>query len=577
MERLIPYGVANFKDIIEENYYYVDKTHYIPLLEKTKTPVFLRPRRFGKSLFTEMLRWYYDIAAKPLFEKIFGNLYVGKNPTPLRNSYYFLAMDFSGLSDYAAGDKDFVRKKFCAKVIRCIDDFLRTYAALLEIDEAFIVQFRQTNTDDAGGALEELVKLVSRKGGAVYLVIDEYDALTNAMAINYIHAKDEENEYLNITRKGGFFRSFFESIKGCMKIGLERVFITGILPITISDMNSGFNIAKWITHDPPFINMLGLTEKELEGLLAEVYGENPEITLPVEEVKHFLKRYYNGYRFSQTAETVYNPMMVLSCLQSIIDYNRYPEIPADQNIRVQYDQVAYIFGKNDAGRDEVIKKITENRRIKFKITPNRMFNMKDYKSGRFIPDCLYYLGLLTYGIRYNDFEIPNLVTYEMILSYFERIMDFETDGMGFDGMVIDLMEEGNMEAFTARFFEEIIQKFPGDFFKDVNESFYRGLFFHVLYTYLPADIYEVFPEFNLPQGCVDLIIRSRQIPEGLVKLEDLIEIKQVPKSASDARLEAKFNEAKEQVKKYQAGDYGNYRKVAVCFRGNKDYKVSVSG
>jgi hypothetical protein len=274
-----------------------------------------------------------------------------------------------------------------------------------------------------------------------------------------------------------------------MSVGLDRVFITGILPITISDMNpsgatgtssSGFNIAKWISHTSKFINMLGLTETELDGLLTEIYSNNPHITLSFNEVKGFLRRYYNGYYFSKDAEPVYNPMMVLSCLDNIIEENKYPKLPADQNIRVQYNQVAYIFGKNNTGRDTIIKEITEKKAYKFNINIGRQFNMKDYKSGNFIPDCLYYLGLLTHGKRYSEFVVPNLVTYEMILSYFEEIMDFSTEGAGYDHMVIEFMETGNIESFVKSFFEEIIQKFPGDFFKDVNESFYRGLFFHIL-------------------------------------------------------------------------------------------------
>jgi hypothetical protein len=575
MQKLMPYGLANFRRVMEESYYYVDKTHYLPLLEKVNTPVFLRPRRFGKSLFTEMLRWYYDIKAAPLFDTLFGKLYAGKNPTPLKNNFYFLGMDLSGMSDYSESDKDFIRKKFNAKIMRCLQDFLQTYASVLEISESFITRFEEKNYDDAGGALEDLVKLVAQKGGKVYLVIDEYDALTNAMAINYIHARDEDNEYLNITRKGGFFRSFFESVKGCMKIGLDRVFITGILPITISDMNSGFNIAEWITHEEEFTNMLGLTEEELSGLLKEIYNNNPGITLPVEEVRSFLRRYYNGYHFSKAAGAVYNPMMVMSCLKTMIKYNSYPRLPADQNIRVQYNQVAYIFGKNDTSRDMIVKEITEKKGYKFNIHIGRQFNMKDYKSGRFIPDCLYYLGLLTHGKRYSEFIVPNLVTYEMILSYFEEIMNFSTEGAGYDRMVIEFMETGNMEAFVQNFFEEIIQKFPGDFFKDVNESFYRGLFFHILYSFLPNDLYDVFPEFNLPGGTVDLYINSRKLPEELVELRDLIEIKRVPKSASDAELKAQFKEAEEQVIRYCTGDYKEFRAVALCFRGNKDYKVKV--
>jgi hypothetical protein len=321
--------------------------------------------------------------------------------------------------------------------------------------------------------------------------------------------------------------------------------------------------------------MLGLTEKELNHLMEDIYKDNPGITLPGEEVKAFLKRYYNGYYFSKKAEPVYNPMMALACLKTIIKYNHYPELPADQNIRIQYNQVAYIFGKNDVSRDAIIKEITEKKAYKFKINIGRQVTMKDYKSGRFIPDCLYHLGLLTHGKRYNEFVVPNLVTYEMILSYFEEIMNFPTEGAGFDRMVIEFMETGDMEIFVKSFFEEVIQKFPGDFFKDVNESFYRGLFFHILYSFLPNDLYDVFPEFNVPGGTVDIYINSRKLPEELVELKDLIEIKRVPKSAGDAELEAKFKQANDQVFAYRTGDYSGFRAVALCFRGNKDYKLKV--
>ncbi|MCP4150441.1 MAG: AAA family ATPase, partial [bacterium] len=196
-------------------------SHYLPLLEELNTPVFLRPRRFGKSLFTEMLRWYYDIKAAPLFDPLFGNLYIGENPTPLKNSFYFLKMDFSGMSDYSESDKDFINRNFNLCVLGYITGFLRNYSELLNIDESFIDKFKNEYGDNAGEALKGAVQLVNNKEGKVYLVIDEYDALTNALAINYIHASDKDNEYLNITRKGGFFRSFFEAVKGCMAVGLD--------------------------------------------------------------------------------------------------------------------------------------------------------------------------------------------------------------------------------------------------------------------------------------------------------------------------------------------------------------------
>ena len=141
--RLIPYGVSDFEDIQADNLYYVDKTMFIPILENSGKFIFLiRPRRFGKSLFTEMLRWYYDIKAAPLFNSLFGKLYIGKNPTPLKNSFYFLGMDLSGMSDYSESDKDFIHRNFNLTVIGYITDFLRNYSEQLNINESFINNFK---------------------------------------------------------------------------------------------------------------------------------------------------------------------------------------------------------------------------------------------------------------------------------------------------------------------------------------------------------------------------------------------------------------------------------------------------
>lgn len=575
MKKRIPYGVCNFQEIIEGNYYYIDKSRFIETLETRNTPVFLRPRRFGKSLFSEMLRWYYDLKAADQFEKLFGGLYIGKNPTSLKNSFFFLALDFSGLSSYSHENRDFAMKNFNEKVLDDITGFLIYYQKELNLDKEDIRDFKQDHNENAGAALAGAVNFVKNAGGKMYLAIDEYDSMTNAMAINYINEPDEKNEYMNITHKGGFFRSFFEYVKNCTKSALKKVYITGILPITISDLNSGFNIAEWITHDEDFENMLGITESELDTFLAELYRENPQLFLSINEVKSYLKRYYNGYRFGEYSENVYNPMMTMYFLNNLVRHNRIPKILADENIKVQYNQMAYIFGRNNKKRDEVIEEITDKKRLEFSITPGRLFDLRDYKSGRYINECLYYLGLLTYGENPFEFVVPNLVTYEMILSYFERIKEFEPDRFDFDRFVIRYLKDGDINALIKAFFEEIVRKFPGDFFKDVNESFYRGLLFHVLYRILPKNLYEVLPEFNLTTGTVDLIVESFDNPRVMAKLEDLIEIKRVPKSATDSQLDAKFEKAKKQVVRYQTGDYKEFRAVAVCFRGNRDYKIRI--
>ncbi|MBI4648897.1 MAG: AAA family ATPase, partial [Bacteroidia bacterium] len=350
-QRLLPYGNANFEQIASENYYFVDKTKYIADLEKYKCPVFLRPRRFGKSVFTEMLRWYYDIRAKDRFQELFGRFYIGKNPTPKHNSYFFLGLDFSGMSTWSDKDKDLVKKQFDTAILIKAISFLKYYKRELEIEREFIEDFRLRHSNNAITAIKEIIQHVHDYQGKIFVAIDEYDSLTNAMALYYQHAPEEENEYLNVLRKGGFFRSFFEALKDGLKLSVDRVYITGILPITIADMNSGFNVADWVTFKPELLNMLGITQSEFDALLDEIYHDN-KITYPKEQAKEIIKIQYNGYRFSPDSEPVYNPMMTLYFLNELMHYNKHPDYLYDNNIRVDYRQIEFIFGNNNEARND---------------------------------------------------------------------------------------------------------------------------------------------------------------------------------------------------------------------------------
>ncbi|MBI4646059.1 MAG: AAA family ATPase, partial [Bacteroidia bacterium] len=248
-KRQVPYTVCNFDKLITNNYYYVDKTQYIEKLEKFSCPVFLRPRRFGKSLFTETLKWYYDIKAKDRFQELFGNLYIGKNPTPRHNSYFFLSLDFSGMSVFASENTKEIKESFDRRISGTLQSFLNYYNNILNLDSEYVRSFWENFKNDASGGLSQIIDAIDKIKGKMYISIDEYDNLTNALAILYQYAPTEENEYLNILRKGGFFRTFFETIKDGMKKSVDRVYITGILPITLADMNSGFNVAQWVTFE----------------------------------------------------------------------------------------------------------------------------------------------------------------------------------------------------------------------------------------------------------------------------------------------------------------------------------------
>ncbi|MBI4646554.1 MAG: AAA family ATPase [Bacteroidia bacterium] len=506
--------------------------------------------------------------------ELFGNTYIGNNPTPKHNSCLFLGLNFSGMGAWSENDEDFIKIQFDANILTKLDFFLRHYSDYLEIDTSFISEFNKQFQNIAAEGLKKIINLSASKGYKIFVVIDEYDSLTNALAIFYCHASAEENEYLNILKKGGFFRNFFEALKEGLATAIDRVYITGILPITIADMNSGFNVADWVTFKPELTNMLGITQSELDALLDEIYYDY-QVTYPNEQAKEIIKTQYNGYKFSPASEPVYNPMMTLYFLNELMHYNKHPDYLYDNNIRVDYRQIEFIFGNNYEVRNDVITRITDKKEITSSPNLNVFFDMNAYKHGRFINEGLYYLGLLTFSEYPDKFIVPNLVTYDMVISFFERINNYQPDSYTISRIIEAYKTEGDVANFIALFFEKVIKSFPGDFFKNANESFYHGLMYHLLNYTFDKGRFEVYPEFNLPSGTCDLMLHSLPGAKVQAEIKDIFEIKQVPKSATNAQLEAKFSECKQQLAQYKTGKYKDWCGVAVCFRGNKDYKVEV--
>jgi len=576
MQKLLPYGSANFEEIATGNFYYIDKTMYIEQLEKVKFPIFLRPRRFGKSLHTEMLRCYYDLKMKDRFDEIFGKLYIGKNPTGNQNKYYFLSLDFSGMYSFSEMDERQLKKSFDEHISESLYGFLMAYRKNFNLSEDRINELKNEYRTDAVTAFSNICHLVAGVGGKLYLTIDEYDALTNAIAIRYRHSDKTDNMYLRILNKGGFFRAFFEMLKSNVKNTIHQIYMTGILPITISDMKSGFNIASWIQLDERFSNMQGITNAEFDWLLDEVYSDYPHITYDKNEIKTTVKNYYNGYKFTKHGEYVYNPMMTLYFLNSLINQNTFPDILADNNLRISYDQIAFLFGQNLKRAKEIVNEITENKDYSISTHLQISFDMKDFKEGNYIAEGLFYAGILTYSNQMNILQIPNLVTYDFALDYFNKLQNFDYQDHEYTKWILQYKQNGDAKALVAGFFRDIIQKFPGQFFSNVRESLYHGLFFHVLYNHTEKDLYEVLPEFNVPAGRVDLFLRTYPNQTYTpIQLHDLFELKRVPKGAKDEEFEAEFEACKTQVLKYRTGDYAHFRAIAICFRGNADFLIDV--
>ena len=312
----IPYGMQNFEDVMERDCYYVDKTPFIEKIEESNMYFFFfRPRRFGKSLTLSMLENYYDINKKDKFESLFGKLYIGENPTPERNSYLILHLNFAmisaGLDNYKKGLDAHCYNKF--------NSFCNRYANLLPPG----IKQEMNQKEDAVAQLGFLCDQCAEAGLKIYLFIDEYDHFTNQILAH----KEHEKRYREQTHGEGYLRHFFDTIKGAAGDSLGRVFVTGVSPVTMDDLTSGFNIGTNYSLSPEFNEMVGFTEEEVRQMLA-YYASVLPFRHSVDELIEVMKPWYGNYCFDNSEcgmATIYNPAMVLNFVDNYIQSNY--EIP----------------------------------------------------------------------------------------------------------------------------------------------------------------------------------------------------------------------------------------------------------
>ncbi|MCP4692133.1 MAG: AAA family ATPase, partial [Desulfobacterales bacterium] len=296
MKKPIPYGVADYEELVRDNGYFVDKTLYIEKLERIKNPVFLRPRRFGKSLLCRILECYYDIGKKDRFDELFGRTRIGEHPTPLRNSFFVLHLDLSTVDPSGSIEK--IEKDFNDACNLCMETIVHLYRSWFK-DETTIIPGETSSSN-----LKRIFMAIRKhRLPRLYVIIDEYDNFANQLIV-----AAENGLYDDLMAKNSFLRTFFKTLKEGRKTGaVANVFITGVLPITMDDLASGFNIATFITLDPEFENMLGFTQAEADVLLDEVYRDYSIDPSTRNEVHAIIKNQYNGYRFVDAdGEGLYN-------------------------------------------------------------------------------------------------------------------------------------------------------------------------------------------------------------------------------------------------------------------------------
>ena len=491
----VPYGVADFATVIEQNLYYVDKTMFIPELEKQpRNLFFIRPRRFGKSIFLSMLYSYYDCTQSHKFQSLFGNLWIGQHPTPLQGKYQVLFLDFSQIT----GNIDKLGTKFNSYLSINLDAFVRQYSEYYQAEmEEILAQ------EDFEEKMELIFKAAKAHQYHLYLIIDEYDNFTNV-----ILNERGEKVYHAITHADGFYRDVFKKFKG----NFERIFMMGVSPVTLDDVTSGFNIGWNISIKPEFDEMLGFSTKDVVEMFT-YYKEMGSIPADsdVEAIVNDMKPWYDNYCFAEEALNksvrMFNCDMVLYYLRNYMDYGRSPRQMIDPNTKTDYGKMKKLlqFDKLDGERKGIIRKIAEEGQIVAQL--EEQFSAYQIPKAEIFPSLLFYYGMLTIkGTRGSKLilGIPNNNVRKQYYGYLEeeyqaksyvntnRLTDYYYD-MAYEGV----WEEG------LRFMAEAYAKVSS--VRDGIESERNLQGFFMAYLNL-NDYYITAPELELNHGYCDFFL-----------------------------------------------------------------------
>ena len=564
----IPYGISDFQAVSLDNFYYVDKTRFIKEIEESPRFLFLiRPRRFGKSLWLNMLKMYYDINAREQFDALFGQYYIGKHPTPEHNSYLILSFNFAQVNP----DPEVLLQSFEEHTSYCFDNFNAKYAHLL--GEDYLEEYAKAT--NAGSRLEYVALRCMQAKQPIYLIIDEYDNFTNVVLSRYGHSR-----YHDLTHGAGFFRFFFNKIKGATTdsgASFKRMFISGVSPVTLDDVTSGFNIASMITLDPRFNEVLGFTESEVREML-EYYKAEGKWEGNTEEILDVMRKWYDNYCFSEECTDVkmYNPDMVLYFMNYLTANRTAPKTLVDNNVKTDYKKLKYLvlLDKHLNGNFSRIKQIAEDGEIKANI--ETAFPAENLIEPDNFISLLFYFGILTIDRMERGkpvLRVPNLTIRQVLFSYIEQgyrdAEVFRMKTMQLDDLMSGMAYDGDWRPVFEYFAEEVRNQTS---IRDYIEGEKAIQTLHLVYMNL-TNYFVIFPEQEMNKGFSDLWMSPNFLNHPEMQYCYVVEFKYLKHEATDAEVAAKLEEAREQLKLYagdakheQAKGHTTLRRIAVVYR-----------
>ncbi len=519
-KRRIPYGVINWAQIVNECHF-VDNTAYIRKLEDVITPVFLRPKRFGKSVVCSMLAHYYDVALRERFDEFFGKTDIGRDPTPLRNSFLVLSFDFSTVQ---VGTLAEIERNFWSNVQCSVGSFCAKYKELADWSNVGAA----TGPADCIDKIREVIH--ANRLPPLYVIIDEYDNFTNELVVsnrdveyNAICCHDAQGD---ATRES-FFKTFFKAFKAGLADGtVGRTYFTGVLPITLDDLSSGFNVGTVVSLDQDKLGLVGFTKEQTRKYVDEIFEEHGLDSSLKTNVLADLENFYDGYHFLPGAEPLYNSTVCNWYLRCLLVERKIPALIIDSNVRTDIGWFRRLARDSANALAKVRRYVEQGSGERADIGAlSAKFGRAKFFSGEFFPYALFYLGLLTFEDEMT-FNIPNLTIKNMLVDYYDELSEVtntdEARRAFIDACHAHLKTGGAWrDIFDAYWLHYVKARIPAQSFDKMNENFFRTTFTSRCMDVMPM-LYSFETEYNSSEGRCDFLA----IPKpGVGKPAKLVEFK----------------------------------------------------
>ncbi len=554
----IPYGISNFADLRRDRYFYIDKTPFIPKLEPDELGVsyslFLRPRRFGKSTLLSTLEHYYDLDRKDQFDELFSGLWIHQHPTPERNRYLVLSLDFSSVRTDSGIDA--LMETFFHSIRGRIEGFLKRYSSRVPDLAPLLARLHTYRYPE--DLMSDLLVLLSVTPYKIYLLIDEYDNFANRLL-----SDGQQDVYESVVGATGFIRTFYASLKAGTTAGsLGRMFITGVSPILLDDLSSGFNIIRHISLKPKLNAMVGFTRAEVEQSVDIFLADQQQLKADPRigdrsSLLSALEKHYDGYRFSENAaERIFNSDLILYFLSEMKEAGCFPSQMLDMNVRTDYarlQRIATLAGAAGKETRALLETVLSEGGIESRLV--EQFGVRAMNAPAQLISLFYYMGMLTFGPRSPAsvlpyLVIPNLVIRELQWEYLAlALKDQEQiwlDTTELQHALTAMAVEGNINPLLALFQEQVVGRIGNKDLRQFNEKVLKLM----LLAYISQSrVFNILSEKEFSGGYCDLFLGVNTEIQ-LARYAWMLEVKYLKTQAKAGEIEAAFEQALSQLDRY---------------------------